>query len=110
TSGAPVRADAATAPLARMAAALAARDADALPALIAEGFEWFDHTTGVALDRQGGLSSLRWFLRAENPTLVHEMLATLGDSLALGPVPTPPTAVHPPPPHLPPPPTHTTLP
>src|SRR5262249_44776730 len=44
--------------------------------------------TSVAFDRQGGLSSWRWFLRAENPTLVHEMLATLGDSLALGRVST----------------------
>src|SRR5262249_1991121 len=83
-----VRANAASEHLARVAAAMVARDADALPALIVEGFEWFDHTTGVALDQQGGLSSLRWFLRAENPTLVHEMLATLGDSLALGRVST----------------------
>src|SRR5262249_61945906 len=70
-----LRANAATAHVACVAAAIAARDADALPALHADGFEWFDHTTSVAFDRQGGLRPWRWLLRGANPTLGHQVLA-----------------------------------
>jgi class 3 adenylate cyclase/tetratricopeptide (TPR) repeat protein len=78
-----VRANAATANLARCEAAIAARDADALPALLADEAETTDHTTGVVYDRQGALGSWRALLQAKHPTLVAEPLATLGDSLVL---------------------------
>src|SRR5262249_8920444 len=77
-----VRANAATAHAARGEAAIAARDADAFPAMFADESEVVDHTTGATLDREGALS-LRALLKAENPTRAREMLATLGDSLAL---------------------------
>src|SRR5438094_2523551 len=47
-----VRANAATAFLARYDAAVAARDTDAFPTLLADGYEVVDHTTGVTWDRQ----------------------------------------------------------
>jgi hypothetical protein len=78
-----VRANAATALASRLAAMIAARAADALPTLFADEAEWVDDTTGAAVDQRGSLTSLRWLLKAENPTLAHEMLATLGNSLAL---------------------------
>jgi hypothetical protein len=78
-----VRANAATAHVARVDAVIAARDADALPALFADESEVIDHITNVAFDRQGVLGSWRALLKAENPAVVHEMLATLGDSLVL---------------------------
>ncbi|TML91762.1 MAG: nuclear transport factor 2 family protein [Actinobacteria bacterium] len=78
-----VRANAATANAARVGAAIAARDADTLPTLFADEYENVDHTTGVTYDRQGEISSLRALLSAQDATLLHEPLATLGDSLAL---------------------------
>jgi class 3 adenylate cyclase len=78
-----VRANAATAIAARLDAAIAARDADALPALLADGIEHVHHPTGTTCDRQGGLFSLRSLLSARDPTCRYEPLATLGDSLAL---------------------------
>jgi len=79
-----VRANAATANAARFDAAFAARDADAFSDAYAdEGVEMVDHPTGAVFDREGALYSGRALLRAENPMLVHEPLATLGDSLAL---------------------------
>src|SRR5262249_12420112 len=77
-----VRANAATAHAARGEAAIAARDAEAFAAMYADESETVDHTTAATLDRQGALSLLA-LLKADNPTLVREMLATLGDSLAL---------------------------
>src|SRR5262245_28219137 len=77
-----VRANAATAHAARGQAALAARDVDAFSAMYADESEVIDHPTGATYGRQGALS-LRTLLKAENPTLAREMLATLGDSLAL---------------------------
>src|SRR5262249_51080573 len=55
---------------------------EAFAAMYADESETVDHTTGATLDRQGALSLLA-LLKADNPTLVREMLATLGDSLAL---------------------------
>src|SRR5262249_57318588 len=72
-----VRSNAATAHATRAEAAIAAGDADALPAMYADESEGVDHTTGATLDRQGILGSFRALLKAENPTLVPEMLATL---------------------------------
>src|SRR5205823_12885121 len=78
-----VRPNAATANAARLDAPIAVRDADALPTLLADEYEVVDHTTGVTYDRQGGLSSYRGLLSAQDPTFLHEPLATLGDSLVL---------------------------
>ena len=79
-----MRPNAATANTARLDAAIAARDADALPPLVAESVEVVDHTTGGATyDGQGLLAHWRALLRARDPTYRHEPLATLGDSLAL---------------------------
>src|SRR5437667_2797199 len=78
-----VRSNAATANADRIDAAFTARDANALPTLLADESEVVDHTTGATYDRQGDLSSLRALVRAQDPTCRHETLATLGDSLAL---------------------------
>jgi len=78
-----VRANAATAHVARLDAAIAGRDADALPALLANEVEVINHTTGIDFDRQGALASWYLLLKAENPTSRSEPLATLGDSVAL---------------------------
>src|SRR5439155_1330993 len=78
-----VRANAATAASARLEAATAARDADALPAIFAERLEVVDHTTGATFDRQGLIATWRWGLRGRGLTYRQEHLATLGDSLAL---------------------------
>src|SRR5439155_11878182 len=79
----PVRPNAATANAARLDAAIAVRDADALPILTADVCEVVDHTTGVTYDRQGSLTTWRTLLSARDPTWRQEPLATLGDSLAL---------------------------
>ncbi|TML91747.1 MAG: nuclear transport factor 2 family protein, partial [Actinobacteria bacterium] len=78
-----VRANAATAAGSRIEAATAARDADALPTILAEHLEVVDHTTGATFDRQGWLATWRSGLRGQNLTYRQEPLATLGDSLAL---------------------------
>ncbi len=78
-----VRANAATALEARADATLAARDPDALLALLSDEFEVLDHTTGVVYDGQGYLATWRVLLKAEHPSVVRETLASLGDSLAL---------------------------
>ncbi|TML92433.1 MAG: adenylate cyclase, partial [Actinobacteria bacterium] len=75
-----VQANAATAHVARLDAVIAARDADALPTLFAEGLEVVHHLTGAEHGREGALFSLRSLLKAQDPTLSHEPLATLGDS------------------------------
>src|SRR5262249_34539570 len=75
--------NAATANFARVETVIAARDADALPALLADEADTIDHTTGVVYDRQGARDSWRALLRAGRPVSVVEPLATLGDSLAL---------------------------
>jgi hypothetical protein len=78
-----VRANAATANVVRFDAAMAAQDADALSTLVADEYETVEHTLGVTYDRQGMLFSLRSLWSAEAPASRHELLATLGDSLAL---------------------------
>src|SRR5207249_3026973 len=78
-----VCANAAAAASARLEAATAARDADALPAIFAERLEVVDHTTGATFDRQGLIATWRSGLRAQGLTYRQEHLATLGDSLAL---------------------------
>src|SRR5262249_28553790 len=92
TAGRPVqrrvRPNAATARAARLDAAIAARDADALAAVFAPEGEGVDHRTGITTDGDGVLRSFRYLLRAEEPTCRHEPLATLGDSLALSRQPT----------------------
>jgi class 3 adenylate cyclase/tetratricopeptide (TPR) repeat protein len=78
-----VRPNAATANAARLDAAVAAREADALLTLFADESDVIDHPTGLAYDRRGALSSFRALLTTQDPTYRHEPLATLGDSLAL---------------------------
>jgi class 3 adenylate cyclase/tetratricopeptide (TPR) repeat protein/ketosteroid isomerase-like protein len=78
-----VRPNAATAQAARVDAAIAAHDADALPALFADESKVVDHITGVDFDREGILVTWRGLLKAEHPTAASEPLATLGDSLVL---------------------------
>jgi class 3 adenylate cyclase/tetratricopeptide (TPR) repeat protein len=78
-----VRPNAATVHAARVDAAMATRDASALPTLVAEGCEVMDHTTGVAYDARGALDSWRFLLDAREPTHRYEPLASLGDALAL---------------------------
>jgi ketosteroid isomerase-like protein len=78
-----VRANAATANNARFAAALTARDGDAISNLMAEDAEIVEHPTGAVYDREGVLRSIRSLLAARAPTFRQETLATLGDRLAL---------------------------
>ncbi|HJQ85102.1 MAG TPA: hypothetical protein VKA21_13545 [Candidatus Binatia bacterium] len=79
-----VRANAATANAARFDTVIANRDADALSTLFSDVTEFVEHTTGVSYDREGVLRSLRsTLLRARDPIVRHEPLATLGDSLTL---------------------------
>ncbi|MGH7895900.1 MAG: nuclear transport factor 2 family protein [Candidatus Binatia bacterium] len=78
-----VRANAATAHAARLEAAIAARDSDAFPTLLAEHDETIDHTTGATYGRSGSLAIWRRALKAQGLTRRYEPLATLGNSLAL---------------------------
>ncbi|MFI5053854.1 MAG: DUF4440 domain-containing protein, partial [Acidimicrobiia bacterium] len=72
-----------TAVAARLDAAIAARDAEALPTLFADDGVFVEHETGAVYDREGMLFSARSFLKARNPTFHNEPLATLGNSLGL---------------------------
>jgi hypothetical protein len=78
-----VVANAATAAADRMAASTTARDVDALSAVLAEDVACWDHTTGTLYDRAGYLATFRMGLKAEGFAFRHEVLASLGDSLAL---------------------------
>jgi ketosteroid isomerase-like protein/tetratricopeptide (TPR) repeat protein len=78
-----VRPNAATANAARLEAAIAARDANAFPALFAESAESVHHPTGAVYDRNGVLASLQLLLESEDLAFEYEALATLGESLAL---------------------------
>src|SRR5262249_46955870 len=69
--------------VARLDAALAARDPDAIPSLLADDMEVVTRPTGRVIDRHGMLTTWRMLLRGEAPTCRHEPLATLGDSLVL---------------------------
>src|SRR5262249_35914868 len=79
-----VRPNAATAAAARLDAARAARDADALRAFaVEEPGETIDHPAGATYDAAGNLASRLMLLQAKDLTFRHEPLATLGESLAL---------------------------
>jgi class 3 adenylate cyclase/ketosteroid isomerase-like protein len=78
-----VRPNAATACMARLDVAIAARDADAVHDLLAERAEIQDHTTGAAFERDGMIESWRALLRSRDPVHETEPLATLGEALAL---------------------------
>src|SRR5262245_31411505 len=75
--------NAATALVARVDAAIAAGDAEPLETLVADELEMVEHITGAVYGRQGEIANWRMLLKAENPSLAHEPLATLGDALAL---------------------------
>jgi hypothetical protein len=77
-----VRANAATANLARFDAAFAARDADAIAAHVAFG-EDVDHATGAIYEARAMLPTWLSLMRAQDGTYWTEPLATLGDVLAL---------------------------
>ena len=78
-----VRENAATATIARFDEAVAARDADALAALLADGVEFVHHPTVASYGRRGILTTWRSLFRAKRLAWRKEVLATLGDSLAL---------------------------
>src|SRR5262249_12011716 len=73
-----VRPNAATAGAARLDAAMAARDLDALAAFSADESETIDHPTGTTYDNIGDLASWRMMLRARDLQFHHEPLATVG--------------------------------
>ncbi len=79
----PVRPNAATANAARIEAAIAARDADALSHLLADTFEFIDHPMALTSDRQAMLLNYRFLLSAREPKQRFGPLASLGESLAL---------------------------
>src|SRR5262249_41626825 len=78
-----VRANAATVNSARVDAAIAARDVDALAALFADDLTVDPNVTGVVFDRQGAVATCRPLMGARDPKCHGEPMATLGDSLAL---------------------------
>ena len=78
-----VRANAATASLARFDAVITARDVDALAPLLSEPFALVHHPTATSYGRRGMLATWRSLLRAEHLAYRHEVLATLGGSLEL---------------------------
>src|SRR5262249_46968749 len=78
-----VRPNGATASAARLDAAVAARDADAVAALSHDDFETVHHPTGTTYRRDGTLASFRGAFKARNLSYRQEPLAALGDSLAL---------------------------
>jgi class 3 adenylate cyclase/ketosteroid isomerase-like protein/tetratricopeptide (TPR) repeat protein len=68
---------------ARLDAAVAARDTGALSALIPEHLTHVDHPAGAVYDGHGVLFSLRSLWSGSDVTFRHEVLATLGDLLAV---------------------------
>jgi class 3 adenylate cyclase len=79
-----VRQNAATANAARLEAAIAARDADAVGDCYADGYESADHAMGgLPTDRAQQLRQFRMLLAARQPLAHHEPLATIGESLVL---------------------------
>jgi class 3 adenylate cyclase len=78
-----IRPNAATANIARLDAAIVARDGDAIAAIFGNESETFDHTTGAIFGQQGAITAWQGMLRAQDGTCRHEPLATVGDSLAL---------------------------
>ena len=78
-----VRPNAATALLDRMTAVHAARDLAAFAQLSADGMIVVHHPTRVEFGRDAGLARFEALYRAEDLVIGNELLATLGDSLAL---------------------------
>ncbi len=78
-----VRPNAATAHVARFDALLASRDAEGISRLYADEMVTVHHPTRTEFGREAQLIRLRMLMRAEGVTLGGEVLATLGDSLAL---------------------------
>jgi class 3 adenylate cyclase/tetratricopeptide (TPR) repeat protein len=78
-----VKANVALANSARLDAAMAARDTEALATVFADDMEIVDHLNGAVYDRRGVLFSLYPLSSARNLTYQSEPLATLGDVLAL---------------------------
>lgn len=78
-----VRENTVTADIARFDEAVAARDADALAALLSDRFELVHHSTGLTYGQRGMLTTWRSLFDAQRMTFCYEVLATLGDSLAL---------------------------
>ncbi|MCX5739424.1 MAG: nuclear transport factor 2 family protein, partial [Proteobacteria bacterium] len=79
----PVRANAATRSLERFAAALAARDAEALEQIFDESLHVVHHPSRATYGRRGMLTTWRSAMRAAYLDCRQEMLASLGDTLAL---------------------------
>lgn len=78
-----VRPNRATAAIARFDAACVARDLDAAAAQHRADFEETDHPTGTSYPLAGARDGLRRLLRARDPHMVHEPLATLGEALLI---------------------------
>ncbi len=78
-----VRPNAATAVIGRMEAAFAARDLEAVDALLGEAMASVDHQTGTAYGREGHLDSSRRMMRLPDLVFRLEPLATLGERLCL---------------------------
>jgi tetratricopeptide (TPR) repeat protein len=78
-----VRENAATAIWARLRAAALGRDIDTIAALCADELQVVHRPTAGLIDREGGLNRWRMLLQTEGLELSIEVLATLGDSLAL---------------------------
>lgn len=79
----PVRANAATANIARIGAAIDARNADEFLALLADDFVGVHHATGLTYDRTGARARLHALFDSEDLVIAHDPVATLGDTLAL---------------------------
>ena len=77
------RPNAMTGLLARMEAALRARDLDAVDALIGDPMETIDHPNGATYGREGQLVSSRRMMQSPHFEVRYEPLATLGESLCL---------------------------
>ncbi len=78
-----VRANAATKCGELLQAAIESRNADAFAAQLAEPLEFVHHPTRTTFGRSGTVVTWRSVLRAEHLTYRRELLATLGNSLAL---------------------------
>ena len=78
-----VRANAAAANVSRFDAAIAARDLGTVGALLTDDYELVDHPNGSTYGRLGVLDYLGAMLRAKSLRFSHELVATLGESLAL---------------------------
>jgi class 3 adenylate cyclase/ketosteroid isomerase-like protein len=78
-----VHPNAASATLARLEAAFRAHDLDAVAALCGDRMETVDHPTGATYGREGQIESSRRMMRLTDLEFRLEVLATLGESLAL---------------------------